>query len=233
MRSNCEGLCVSATAFLASASGFIDDRSKTDHAERLRVVTEQCIAMLLLVLVAPVMMCVGALIWWRDGTPVCFGHFRVGRGGQLFRCLKFRTMAKDAVRRLEELLARDANARAEWERDHKLTDDPRITPIGRFLRRTSLDELPQLINVLRGEMSLVGPRPITVDELDRYGRARWHYLSVTPGVTGLWQVSGRNELSYAERVDLDCYYVENRTLLFDLVILLRTVRVVLLRAGAR
>src|SRR6185295_4779311 len=115
----------------------------------------------------------------------------------------------------------------------KLTDDPRITPIGHFLRRSSLDELPQLINVLRGEMSLVGPRPITVAELTRYGKVRWHYLSVRPGITGLWQVSGRNNTSYEERVALDQRYVEQRGLVMDMAILVKTVRVVLLREGAR
>lgn len=224
---------MSAIDFLASASGLIDDRSEREYRERFRPAVEQCLAMLLLMLFAPVMVFISALIWWCDGTPVCFGHYRVGRGGQLFRCLKFRTMAKDAERRLAELLARDPNARAEWDRDQKLVNDPRITSIGRFLRRTSLDELPQFINIVRGEMSLVGPRPITVCELDRYGSARWHYLSVTPGLTGLWQVSGRNELSYQERVDLDRYYVENRSLGLDFVILMRTVRVVLRKAGAR
>jgi lipopolysaccharide/colanic/teichoic acid biosynthesis glycosyltransferase len=114
----------------------------------------------------------------------------------------------------------------------KLADDPRVTPVGRFLRRTSLDELPQFINVLRGEMSLVGPRPLTVAELTRYGRVRWDYLSVAPGMTGLWQVSGRNNTSYAQRVSLDERYVEQRSLWLDFSILLRTVKVVLMRDGA-
>ena len=138
----------------------------------------------------------------------------------------------ESSKMLSDLLARDPVARMEWQRDQKLRDDPRITPVGRFLRSTSLDELPQLINVLRGEMSLVGPRPITVGELTRYGSVRWHYLSVAPGITGLWQVSGRNKLSYEERVALDERYIDERTLWLDLRILARTIKVVLFRDGA-
>lgn len=193
----------------------------------------QLAAALLLALLSPLMLAVAVLIWRCDGAPVLFAHYRVGRNGRLFRCLKFRTMLRNAEHVLGELLSRDEQARAEWAREQKLANDPRITPIGAFLRRTSLDELPQLINVLRGEMSLVGPRPITVGELTKYGSVRWHYLSVRPGITGLWQVSGRNDVSYLERVALDRRYVESRSLWLDFSILLRTVRVVLAREGAR
>ena len=190
-------------------------------------------ALLILLLLAPVMALVAWLIWRRDGAPIFFGHFRVGRDGELFRCLKFRSMYRDADRMLQELLQSDPQARAEWDKDQKLSRDPRITPVGHFLRKTSLDELPLLFNVLRGEMSLVGPRPITTGELTRYGAARWHYLSVQPGMTGLWQVSGRNNTTYDERVALDRRYVEARSLRLDLSILVRTVGVVLARDGAR
>ncbi len=192
----------------------------------------QVLALLLLVLLSPVMGLVAFLIWRRDGAPIFFGHYRVGHDGRMFRCMKFRTMLRDSEPVLAALLASNPQARAEWERDQKLSNDPRITPVGNFLRRTSLDELPQLINVLRGEMSLVGPRPITVGELTRYGPARWHYLSVRPGITGLWQVSGRNTLSYAQRVAFDKHYVEKRTAWLDLRILMKTVHVVLAREGA-
>jgi undecaprenyl-phosphate galactose phosphotransferase len=190
------------------------------------------VALFLVLVLSPVLLAVLLAIRITDPGPVFFGHYRVGRGGRLIKVLKFRSMRVDAPQRLAELLASDVQARAEWERDFKLSNDPRVTRTGRFLRRSSLDELPQLFNVLKGEMRLVGPRPITAQELRRYGSARWHYLSVTPGVTGLWQVSGRNELSYAERVELDRYYVDNRSLLLDASILCRTVLVVTTGRGA-
>jgi lipopolysaccharide/colanic/teichoic acid biosynthesis glycosyltransferase len=193
----------------------------------------RCAALLLVLLFAPLMLAVVWLIWRTDGRPIVFAHYRVGRDGRLFPCLKFRTMVRDAQPVLERLLRENAAAREQWEREHKLDDDPRITHVGRFLRRTSLDELPQLLNVLKGDMALVGPRPITVPELERYGAARWHYLNVRPGMTGLWQVSGRNDVSYEERVRLDRRYVEQRNLRTDVGILLQTVKVVLARDGAR
>ena len=218
-----------------SLSRQLHERTRAEQAwgHTLHTVSNQVLAALLLLLLWPLMAWVAWRIWRHDGAPLLFAHYRVGRNGKLFRCLKFRTMYRDSQRILSSLLARDPVARAQWERDQKLVDDPRITPMGRFLRHTSLDELPQLINVLRGEMSLVGPRPITVGELPRYGRARWHYLSVMPGMTGLWQVSGRNHTSYAQRVALDQRYVEQRCLAMDLRILLRTIGVVLRRDGAR
>ena len=200
---------------------------------RLQLRLDQFAALLLLLLLAPLMAVIALLVWRRDGAPVLFGHYRIGQHGRPFRCLKFRSMYLDSEAMLRELLERDPAARAEWERDHKLNDDPRITPIGHFLRRTSLDELPQLFNVLRGEMSLVGPRPITLAELPRYGQVRWHYLSVRPGMTGLWQVSGRNDTTYDERVELDREFVEQHSLRLRLSILLRTLRVVIRGSGAR
>lgn len=201
--------------------------------EQLSLRLNQAGALVLLLALSPVMLLVAWLTYRRDGLPLFFAHYRVGRDGKLFPCLKFRTMARDAERMLAELLRDDPVARAEWAKDQKLTHDPRITPVGHFLRRTSLDELPQLFNVLRGEMSLVGPRPITVAELTRYGRVRWHYLCVRPGMTGLWQVSGRNNMSYDERVALDRNYVEQRSVWLDIRILFKTVRVVVARDGAR
>ena len=202
-------------------------------AQQVHLRFNQLAAAILLLLLGPVMLVIAAMIARKDGAPVLFGHYRVGHQGRLFRCLKFRSMYRNSEQMLAEILATDPEARAEWERDQKLTNDPRVTPIGDFLRRTSLDELPQLLNVLKGEMSLVGPRPITVGELTRYGRVRWHYLSVRPGMTGLWQVSGRNNTSYAERVALDETYINNRSMLGDLTILFKTVKVVLVRDGAR
>jgi exopolysaccharide production protein ExoY len=168
----------------------------------------------------------------RGGGAVIYRHRRVGRGGQMFSCLKFRTMVPNADQVLRELLEDNPELQAEWVRDHKLRHDPRVTGIGRFLRRTSLDELPQLLNVLRGEMSLVGPRPVVREELLRYGRSVGTYLAAKPGITGLWQVTGRNDTDYRRRVVLDTYYVRNQTLLLDLYILLKTTAVVLGGNGA-
>ena len=185
-----------------------------------------------LLLLAPFFLIV-ALMVRADGGPAFFAHQRVGRGGKLFGCLKFRSMVIDSQARLETLLASDPTARAEWEATRKLKNDPRITRIGRFLRSTSLDELPQLINVLRGEMSLVGPRPVQEAEIDRYyGASAAHYMAVRPGITGLWQVSGRSETSYESRVALDVSYVSRPSILADLSILLRTPVAVLSRRGA-
>ena len=168
----------------------------------------------------------------RDGGPAMFAHQRVGQSGKVFPCFKFRTMQVDAEERLRELLANDPAARAEWEREFKLRNDPRITPIGQFLRRTSLDELPQLFNVIRGEMSLVGPRPVIRAELARYGDDVDYFLMVRPGMTGLWQVSGRNDTSYETRVYLDTWYVKNWSLWYDIAIMFKTIRVVLNKDGA-
>jgi exopolysaccharide production protein ExoY len=201
--------------------------------DMLTLRSNQMMALGFLVLSGPLFALVLWLIWRNDGAPWVYAHYRVGRDGRLFKCLKFRTMYRDADMLLAELLQQDDSALLQWRRDQKLQYDPRITPIGRILRRTSLDELPQLINVLRGEMGFVGPRPVTVAELSRYGGVRWHYFSVRPGITGLWQVSGRNNLSYEERVALDLRYIENRSLWVDFHILYKTVRVILSREGAR
>lgn len=206
-----------------------------DHSlgGRVYLLGNQLAALMILVLISPVLIAVAWRIWRVDGAPIFFGHMRVGLNGRLFKCLKFRSMRVDSDQVLAQLLSNSESARAEWERDQKLTHDPRITGIGRLLRRTSLDELPQLINVLRGEMVLVGPRPVTVAELTKYGHTRWHYLTVHPGMTGLWQVSGRNETTYDERVDFDRQYVERRSVWMDALILVRTVVVVVTGHGAR
>lgn len=180
----------------------------------------------LLLLTAPLLAVLALRVKLADGGPVLFAHVRVGRHGRLFRCYKFRTMVANSAEVLAELLASDPAARAAWERDRKLKDDPRVTPIGRFLRKTSLDELPQLWNILKGEMSLVGPRPVVPDELARYGAAKLYYLQVRPGLTGLWQISGRNDVDYERRVALDTWYVRNWTLWYDVLILFRTLLVV-------
>lgn len=164
--------------------------------------------------------------------PVIFKHRRVGRDGKEFNCYKFRSMCVDADVKLKELLKRDPAARAEWEKDFKLKDDPRITKSGAFLRKTSLDELPQLFNVLKGEMSLVGPRPIIQAEVPRYGKYIEDFYMVRPGVTGMWQTSGRSDVTYDERVKMDTWYVRNWNVWFDIVLIWRTIGVVLGKKGA-
>ena len=168
----------------------------------------------------------------RDGGGPFFGHERVGQGGKKFYCYKFRSMIVNAQEVLADLLAKDAQAKAEWEKDFKLKNDPRINSVGHFLRRTSLDELPQLWNVLRGDMSLVGPRPVVQPELDRYSEDVVYYLMVKPGMTGLWQVSGRNDVDYETRVYFDSWYVKNWSLWGDIAILFKTISVVAGRRGA-
>ncbi|SPJ31157.1 sugar transferase [Falsiruegeria mediterranea] len=183
------------------------------------------LAVFLLVLCFPVFLLISVLVWL-DGGPPVFSHERVGRGGRAFKCLKFRTMQVGSERLLRQHLQENAKARQEWDAQQKLTDDPRITRVGRFLRRTSLDELPQIVNVLRGEMSLVGPRPVTVDELDRYAGHLPKYLALRPGVTGLWQVHGRGRVSYAERVKMDARYFADLSFGGDLLLLFKTSLVV-------
>lgn len=168
----------------------------------------------------------------KDGGNAIYGHPRIGRNGKIFKCLKFRSMVVNSKEVLDELLRTDPEARAEWEKDFKLKNDPRITKIGAFIRKTSLDELPQLFNVLKGEMSLVGPRPIVADELERYQDDVEYYLMAKPGMTGLWQVSGRNDVDYNTRVYFDSWYVKNWSLWNDIAILFKTVNVVLKKDGA-
>jgi len=185
-----------------------------------------------LVFLAPVFLIVAALIKLESRGPALYRQSRVGLGSGQFFVWKFRSMCANADQVLDKYLAANPDLRAEWERDRKLRNDPRITRIGRFLRKTSLDELPQLINVLRGEMSLVGPRPIVDSEIGKYGDSFALYTQVIPGLTGLWQVSGRNLTTYKERVELDNYYVRNWSPWLDIYLLARTVKVVVTGYGA-
>jgi Undecaprenyl-phosphate galactose phosphotransferase WbaP len=188
-------------------------------------------ALALLIFLSPLMLLIAALIR-QDGGPALFAHPRIGKRGRVFNCYKFRTMVVDAERQLEQLLQQHPELRVQWDNERKLRQDPRVSRLGYFLRKSSLDELPQLINVIRGEMSLVGPRPVVRAELTRYGDQVGYYLMVRPGMTGLWQVSGRNDVDYDSRVYLDTWYVKNWSLWYDLIILLKTVKVVLQRTGA-
>jgi exopolysaccharide production protein ExoY len=189
------------------------------------------VALAAIVFFGPLMLLI-ALAIAVSGGPVLFRQMRLGQGGELFTCLKFRTMYVDAEQLLAEVLASDPVARAGWEREHKLRRDPRVSTVGRFLRKTSLDELPQLFNVLAGSMSIVGPRPIVAAEARRYGRYIQNYCEVRPGITGLWQISGRNETSYRRRVACDVAYVRTKSAVTDLLIILKTVPAVCMARGA-
>ena len=199
---------------------------------RQKRVVDMAGALVLLVLFAPVMLVVALAVYIGDPGPVFFRQKRIGFDGRLFDCYKFRTMATDAEARLDALLASDPAARAEWDKAHKLRDDPRVTGVGRFLRKSSLDELPQLWSVLKGDMSLVGPRPIVEKEAARYGRYLQHYCAVRPGLTGLWQISGRNDVSYRRRVAYDVLYVRTSGVYDNLRILVLTVPSVLASRGS-
>ncbi|MDX8455572.1 sugar transferase [Mesorhizobium sp. VK9D] len=181
------------------------------------------VALVALVLAAPVMVVIALLVRLSDRGPAVFSHTRVGFGGKPFACYKFRTMVANSGQVLVDHLASNPEAAREWEQNWKLRHDPRITFLGHILRKSSLDELPQLINVLRGEMSCVGPRPVVPDELQRYGICAADYLKARPGLTGPWQVTGRDAMDYPSRVALDSRYVRNWSMWTDVVILGRTV----------
>ena len=181
------------------------------------------IAVISIILLSPLMIIVAGLIRLAMGTPLLFAHTRIGYNGQPFRCYKFRTMVPNADACLSDHLRRDPDAALEWSKCRKLQRDPRVTTLGLLLRKSSIDELPQLFNVLRGEMSCVGPRPIVDEELQRYGRSLTEYLKARPGLTGLWQTGGRNKTTYERRVALDCDYVRNWSLWLDARILIKTI----------
>ena len=185
-----------------------------------------------LVILSPVFVVIALWIHNDSPGPIIFKHRRIGKNGKEFSCYKFRSMVVDADAKLQELLENDPDAREEWEREFKLKDDPRITKSGAFLRKTSLDELPQVFNVLKGEMSLVGPRPIIKEEVPKYGKYIEDFYMVPPGITGMWQTSGRSDVTYEERVQMDTWYVRNWNVWFDIVLLWRTVKVVLEKKGA-
>lgn len=188
-------------------------------------------ASIIIIFASPLFVLVSVFLKLLDPGPVIYPHTRIGHGGRRFQCLKFRSMIVGADDALKTLLAADPEVRKLWERTQKLTNDPRITPWGQFLRNSSLDELPQLINVIRGDMSLVGPRPIVPSEMARYGDKLGLYLAARPGITGLWQISGRSDCSYARRIELDADYVRHWRFSTDLFILLRTVGAVVARKG--
>ena len=184
-------------------------------------------ALSVLVLGSPLLLFIALAVRLSSSGPILFGHRRLGRHGKTFQCLKFRTMYPDAECRLVKLLGSDPVLYEEYARTHKLRKDPRVTPFGHFLRMASLDELPQVINILRGEMSVIGPRPIVETEVPHYGQHFHEAFSVLPGLSGLWQTSGRNHRTYPHRVRLDRFYARHRSLWLDLRLVARTVAVVL------
>lgn len=190
-------------------------------------VLDLIVAAAALIALAPLLAIIATAVKLTMGGPVIYRHQRVGFGGKLFDCLKFRTMVSDGDAVLQQYIRRNPSAAAEWQQSRKLANDPRITHFGLFLRKTSLDELPQFLNILRGEMSCVGPRPVVVAEMGLYGAYAPDYLSARPGVTGLWQISGRSRVSYQERVKLDAKYVREWTFGRDLIILMRTLPAVI------
>jgi Undecaprenyl-phosphate galactose phosphotransferase WbaP len=207
-------------------------RLLSEHSRHLKRSFDVVVALAAAVIALPLMLIIALAIVLESGGPVLFGHSRIGRGRRAFRVWKFRTMVVDGDEILRRHLAENPAAALEWELNHKLKYDPRITRVGRLLRRSSLDELPQIWNVLRGEMSIVGPRPIVEAEIPKYGPAFRLYTHVAPGLTGLWQVSGRNDTSYDRRVELDTEYIRRWTPGLDVKLVLNTVKVVFAGTGA-
>jgi lipopolysaccharide/colanic/teichoic acid biosynthesis glycosyltransferase len=191
------------------------------------------VASVALVFVAPLLLVVALLIRLQDGQKALYTQSRWGLNGETFECFKLRSMVPNAAEKLQAVLDADPEAKREWELTQKLTNDPRITPLGKFIRATSIDELPQLLNIIRGDMSIVGPRPIPLYERSKYGDDFVHYCRVRPGLTGLWQISGRSNTTYAERIALDRKYVQTRTFWGDIWIMLKTVPAVLFSVGAK
>ncbi|KAF3361645.1 Exopolysaccharide production protein ExoY [Chlamydiales bacterium STE3] len=181
----------------------------------------------------PLFLTVALLVRFSSKGKLIYSHERVGRGGKTFRCYKFRTMFQDADQRLKEILAKDTSLKEEWNRQHKLKNDPRVTPVGAFLRKTSLDELPQFWNVLMGDLSVVGPRPVVKAEVQRFlGNRAPLILSVRPGLTGIWQVSGRSNTSYDERLAMDEEYIGKQSMMLDLKLIMKTIPAMLFTRGA-
>jgi exopolysaccharide production protein ExoY len=185
-----------------------------------------------IILLSPLLLMLAMLVKFSCGGRVLYGHSRIGRNGNVFSCLKFRTMVENGDQVLAQHFARNPHLREEWMATRKLQNDPRVTEVGSILRKLSLDELPQIFNILRGDMSFVGPRPVVEDELELYGAAADYYLKSRPGLTGLWQISGRNDVSYRTRVAFDQHYVENWSFVFDLKILMLTFPAVLSSRGS-
>lgn len=225
---------------VSDAEGFVlqpalrqlGEQPKVTVSEHIIRLLDIFISLAVLIFFFPVLALVAVGVKLQDNGPIFFGHTRIGCHGQEFKCFKFRSMLVDAEARLQRLLEADPAARAEWAQDHKLKNDPRITAFGMLLRKTSIDEFPQLWNVLKGDMSLVGPRPIVRTEIRKYGKSFRQYASVRPGLTGLWQVAGRNDVSYTRRVAMDRLFSRRKSVSLYLYILFMTVPAVLMQRGS-
>lgn len=214
--------------FTAGDAGLVSNEQRRPSGAFTKRLFDIVIASMMLIFFLPLFVLVAAIILCVDGRGVFFAHERVGRGGRTFKCLKFRSMVRDADAALAEILENSEEARAEWKAHRKLKNDPRIMPVvGKALRASSLDELPQIFNVLRGDMSLVGPRPVVEEELTFYGAARGRYLSVRPGLTGPWQIGNRSDETYENRVKQDVDYIENWSIGRDIRIVFATARMFL------
>ncbi len=215
---------------------FVSDKTKLRLSPRLSLFVKRTLDFLIslaaLLVLAPLILMTSLILLLLQGRPIFIAHRRIGRGGGMFPCLKFRTMVNNNEELLEKYLAANPAERAEWAATRKLKNDPRITPFGAFLRKSSIDEIPQLINIVIGHMSIVGPRPIVPSETVYYGQNYADYIRVRPGLTGLWQVSGRSDADYVKRVQLDSLYVANRSLVGDIVIMAKTIPAVLNARGS-
>jgi exopolysaccharide production protein ExoY len=207
-------------------------RNQSPASDRLKHAVDAVLAFVALIVLLPMMLTVSVVLLMTQGRPVLIGHRRIGKGGHLFPCFKFRTMVINGDEVLKWHLDANPEFHAEWNATRKLKEDPRVTAFGRSLRRSSIDELPQLLNVIRGEMSLVGPRPITQSETEYYGQCFQDYARVRPGLTGLWQVSGRSNTSYKERVEFDIRYVAEHSIFGDFVIMAKTIPAILRSHGS-
>ena len=215
-----------------SAAGLVCPGLRNPGARALKRILDVIVATLLLVPALPLSAVIALAIVLENRGPVFFAHTRIGQGRRRFRLWKFRSMVVDADAMLARHLVAHPDDLAEWREMHKLKDDPRVTRVGRWLRRSRLDELPQLISVLRGDMSMVGPRPIVEEEIAKYGPVFLLYVQVLPGLTGLWQISPHTHTSYRQRTELDVKYMRERTIWMDLLVLLKTIRVVIFGRGA-
>jgi Undecaprenyl-phosphate galactose phosphotransferase WbaP len=230
------GVRLSNSSRRAEATAYADARKRhriVDERTQFKRIFDIVVAGSALLFVSPLILSVAVLIRLQDGGKAIYSQRRYGMHGETFNCFKLRSMVQDSGDQLEQYLAENPAARQEWEETQKLKNDPRITSLGRFIRKTSIDELPQLYNVLRGDMSLVGPRPIVENEIVKYGDKFSQYCAVRPGITGLWQVSGRSDMSYPERVDTDVEYVRDRSFWGDIKIVFMTIPAVLISRGAR